>query len=178
MTSRSGPTPVAASRVRRNIALAPRNARLTPASRAAVTDARSGGDQYSSCPSETSALAPSSRCGSAAMSMLVTYASGKLDRAALIDEEERRAVLIEGPVEADRERPVVIVGLAPGPVVQVVATPHVVRLPGRGPILDHHLARGARRPHGHRHVALRSRVRVQPEQIGAAGPVVRRHGQR
>ena len=42
-----------------------------PAFLAAVTCARSGGDQYSSWPSENSALAPSSRCGSASMSMLV-----------------------------------------------------------------------------------------------------------
>ena len=43
-----------------------------PASLAAVTCARSGGDQYSSWPGEISALAPSSRCGSPSMSMLVT----------------------------------------------------------------------------------------------------------
>ena len=64
--------PPESSRIRRNTALAPRKARLTPASRAAVTLARSPGVQYSSCPGEISALAPASRSGSAAMSMLVT----------------------------------------------------------------------------------------------------------
>jgi hypothetical protein len=49
---------------------------------AAVTWARSGGDQYSSCPSENSALAPSSRCASASMSWLVVYASGMSRRSA------------------------------------------------------------------------------------------------
>ena len=72
MTSRRGPSLVLASRVRRNMQFAPRKAMFMPASRAAVTCARSGGVQYSSWPSENSALAPSSRCGSASMSMLVT----------------------------------------------------------------------------------------------------------
>ena len=43
---------------------------LTPASLAAVTIARSPGVQYSSCPIDTSALAPASAPGSVAMSVL------------------------------------------------------------------------------------------------------------
>ncbi len=72
MTSRPAPSGELASRMRRNIALAPRKATLTPALRAAVTFARSSGVQYSSCPPEISALAPASRPGSVARSMLVS----------------------------------------------------------------------------------------------------------
>ncbi|HEX3964183.1 MAG TPA: hypothetical protein VHZ03_47315 [Trebonia sp.] len=43
---------------------------MTPVSRAAVTVARSPGVQYSSCPIDTSALAPASAPGSVMMSML------------------------------------------------------------------------------------------------------------
>ena len=71
MTSLRGPSLLLASRVRRKQQFAPRKARFAPASLAAVTWARSGGDQYSSWPSENTALAPCSRCGSAPMSRLV-----------------------------------------------------------------------------------------------------------
>ena len=72
MTSRRSPSLVLAIRVRRNMVFAPMKAMFVPAFRAAVTCARSCGVQYSSWPAVNSACAPSSRCGSASMSMLVT----------------------------------------------------------------------------------------------------------
>ena len=80
---------------------------------------------------------------------------------------------VVGPVQADRQRAVVVVGDAAGAVVQVVAAPGVVGLPGLDRVLDHDLARGAGRPDGDRDEPLRARLGVQPQQVGALRPVVR-----
>ena len=102
---------------------------------------------------------------------------GQLDGLPLVVQEHVRAVGVVRAVQADRQRAVAVVGDAPGAVVQVVAAPGVVRLPGRRAVLDDDLARGAGRPDGHRDVALGPGLRVQPEQVRARGPVVGRHGQ-
>ncbi len=99
-------------------------------------------------------------------------ALGQLDQLPLVIQEHVGALPVVGPVQADRERAVVVVGDPGGPVVQVVAAPHVVGLPGRHRVLDHGLARGLRRPHGDRDEPLRARFRVHPQQVAALGPVM------
>ncbi len=105
-----------------------------------------------------------------------THALGQVDQLALVDQEQEGALEVVGPVQADRQR---AVGVGPGgALVQVVAAPGVVGLPGGDRVLDHDLARRAGRAHGQRHVALGARVGVQPEQVGAVRPACGRHRQR
>ena len=102
---------------------------------------------------------------------------GQLDRLPLVVQEHVGAVGVVRPVQADGERAVVVVAHPAGPVVQVVAAPGVVGLPGLHAVLDHDLAGRAGRPDGHRHEPLGAVLRVQPEQIGTLRPVVGGHGQ-
>ena len=102
---------------------------------------------------------------------------GQLDRLPLVVQEHVGAVGVVRPVQADRERPVAVVAHPAGPVVQVVAAPGVVGLPGLHTVLDHDLAGGTGRAHGHRHEPLGAVLRVQAEQVGTFRPVVGGHGQ-
>ena len=100
---------------------------------------------------------------------------GQHDERPLVDHEPARPVAFVGAVEAHLQ--------GPGPVasvfalVQVVAAPQVVRLPGLRGVHDDGLARAVRRPHDQRDVALVTVAGVQPEQVRPLGPAAGRHGQ-
>ena len=101
---------------------------------------------------------------------------GQHDERPLVGHEPDRSVPVVGPVEAHLHRtgPVAAV-LA---LVQVVAAPQVVRLPGLRGVHDDGLARAVRRPYDQRDVALVTVAGVQPEQVRPLGPAASRHGQR
>jgi hypothetical protein len=103
-------------------------------------------------------------------------ALGQVDQLPLVDHEQVGALLVVGPVKADRIRARAVAAVRA--LVEVVAAPGVVGLPGRDAVLQHHLARRARGADGQRDVALRAGVRVEAEQVGPGRPAVGRHGQR
>ncbi len=104
-------------------------------------------------------------------------AFSQLDELPLVVQEHERAAGVVGPVQADRQRAVAVIGDAAGAVVEVVAAPGVVGLPGLDPVLDHDLACGGGGPDGDGDEPLRARLGVQPQQVGAFRPAVRRHGE-
>src|SRR4029078_9158325 len=81
---RSRPPADGSNRICRYTALAPRNSRFTPASRAASVPSNMVFDQYSSWPSDTIALCWVSSCGRASTSVLVMYVTSRLSSSARI----------------------------------------------------------------------------------------------
>ena len=104
-------------------------------------------------------------------------ALSQLDELPLVVQEHEGTAGVVGPVQADRQRAVAVIGDAAGAVVEVVAAPGVVGLPGLDPVLDHDLACGGGGPDGDGDEPLRARLGVQPQQVGAFRPAVRRHGE-
>ena len=102
---------------------------------------------------------------------------GQGDQRRLVDQEQSGAVVVAvRPVEDDPQR---AGGQRAGrAVVEAVAAPLVVGLPGRGGAHDHGPAGGARRADGEGDVAAAGAVLcVQAQQVGALGPARGVHGE-